>query len=183
MLLLLLPLVAAVYFWGFLTAGIFTPSHGLLRIASTALIAALYFCLGIVYFVRANPFLYVNRNTKMIRVRRRTHPYVDITRATVLLDASTHKPTLVLVLRTVRHLSAKVILRTEDDVALPDDWRAALLEVIAGSSITVPTTPDDPRGKFTHVNFPGRLSQSDALTLVELNPTVDEQIPGLPRWH
>jgi len=154
-----------------------------LRFAITALIAAVYVAIGIVYLALTDPVLWVNRSLDVIRVRGRCHRFADITRATVMLDASTHKPTLVLILGTERLVSVKVTLRSEENVALSDDQRAALLRVIAESTISLPTTPNDPHGKFTHVNFPGRLAKADAIALVELNPRTDEQIPGVSRWR
>lgn len=47
------------------------------------------------------------------------------------------------------------------------------------SSIAVPQTPDDPRGRFARYNFPGSLSRADALAVVLTPPTINDPAPIL----
>jgi type IV secretory pathway VirB9-like protein len=44
---------------------------------------------------------------------------------------------------------------------------AALLAAVRGSRIEAPTASYDPDGRFTHLNFPGRLDIPDTIRLIE----------------
>jgi hypothetical protein len=49
---------------------------------------------------------------------------------------------------------------------LSDEQTAALVAAVEASRIVLPTTSDDPDGRFTRINFPGHLDVGDAVELI-----------------
>jgi hypothetical protein len=129
--------------------------------------------------VLLNPVPMVNMERKRIRIRRREIAFRDITSATVVVEGSVTKPELLLTFGARRGTRCGLYLRDGKDRPLPDPAREQLLTVLHESSITPPTSPYDPNGKFTKYNFPGQLGKDEVIALVESNPSAREPIPGV----
>jgi hypothetical protein len=117
-----------------------------------------------------------------VRLKGRIVASELITRATVGTSGSVKKPAILLTLGTSGRLSGTVMLRDQHDTPMSETGRAALLALLRASNIAMPISPDDPTGKFARYNFPGHLTKSDVIALVEMNPSTSKPIPGLPRW-
>lgn len=72
---------------------------------------------------------------------------------------------------------ATVVLRTADRDRIDDARRERLLQVIERSSIVAPVDPYDPKGRFTHINFPGALDKRSAAELVRDPPSAMGPFP------
>lgn len=108
-------------------------------------------------------------------------PLADITRARIdLLDRQrTHTRMLTLRFGAEGGPRASVRLRGRTGQTRTNAVSEVLAEILRRSSIAVPQTPDDPTGRVARYNFPGSLSQADALDAV-LNPqTIDGPAPVL----
>jgi len=140
---------------------------------------------GIVAFrvFHSNPPVTVNLESRLVCLRRRPVPFEEITRAHLGPYGSVKKPVLVLTLGTAGRRVGMVMLRDHNDTPMSEAARGALLSVLNGSSVTRPISPDDPTEKFAKYNFPGQLTKSEALSLVERNPKIDEPLPGISPWR
>jgi hypothetical protein len=117
----------------------------------------------------------VDLTTKRLRIRGRTRTFADLTRANVTTPGR-DPAELALHLSVTKYLSVTVLVRGADGPALQPERREVLVEVIRGSSITRPSSPYDPTGKFARYNHPYTLDKADAETFVTAPPG-----PGEPR--
>jgi hypothetical protein len=161
---------------------LFPDDKGLrITLALAGLLASIAVLLALAY--RSTPPVRVAVDAELVCLKRREVSFRDISKATVMLSGLAKKRSILLVLGTQGRLSGIVMLRDHRNIPVDEEARAALLAVLHGSSITIPVSPDDPRGKLNHVNFPGSLTKDDAITLVEANPRIDQAISGLSRWQ
>jgi hypothetical protein len=125
------------------------------------------------------PALDVDASRGLIRVRGKERPFTDLVGALVELAADTppsryDKPrrrprrdpvTLRLDLAGGGHF--RVVLAIGPTTTITPERAAALLAAVRGSRIEAPTASYDPDGRFTHLNFPGRLEIPGTIRLIE----------------
>lgn len=127
------------------------------------------------------PRAYLNPATGSVRAGRRRARYADITSARLLVSASKRRRALNLLLRSERGLRAVVLLRDAHNGTLDHTTAALVCDMIRASNIAMPTSPDDPKGRFAKYNFPDNVKRDEALELVQHPPTFGEPLPIPPR--
>jgi hypothetical protein len=125
------------------------------------------------------PALDVHAARGLLRVRGRERPFTDLVGALVELAVDTppsrsDKPRS----RPLRHPVTlrldlagggrfRVVLAIGPTTTITPERAEALIAAVRGSRITIPTASYDPDGRFTHLNFPGRLDIPDTIRLIE----------------
>ena len=120
----------------------------------------------------------VNLDTDELRAGR--GPVIalsDLERALIPMDPALRSGVLVLRL-TAKGSRVEIILRDRRGPALDAVSTRALAEALRRSSVAMPTTPDDPSGRFGRYNFPGHIGREDAVTLVEDPPAPGGALPA-----
>lgn len=151
--------------WGWIAVPIWFAGTGLF-------LAALW---GLV-LLQTRPFA-IDVGRQRVRMRGRTLAFSDVDVAE--LDPFTNNEPDMLSLRFGRRRGRKVslLVREGREPAITGERRAALLALIAGSSITRPSSPYDPKGTFARFNFPGTLDKAGAASVVDDPPQVDQPGP------
>jgi len=150
------------------------PSNLLLGVA---LVVALFVAVTAVRnAIYPQPF--VNLDTDQLRAgTRRTVALADVDRALVPLDPALRSDVLVLRL-TAKEARVEIILRDRRGPRLDDTSTEVLAEALRRTSITMPTSSNDPTGRFGRYNFPGHVGLDDAITLVEHPPAPGAPLPA-----
>ncbi len=151
--------------WGWVAVPICFAGTGLV-------LAALW---GVV-LLQTRPFA-IDVGRGRVRIRGRTLAFSDVDLAE--LDPVTNNEPDMLSLRFGRRRGRKtsLLVREGREAAITGERRAALLALIAGSSITRPSSPHDPEGTFARFNFPGTLDEAGAASVVVDPPQVGEPGP------
>jgi hypothetical protein len=68
-------------------------------------------------------------------------------------------------------------LRDGDRIVARAEARELLAQVLAASSIQIPTDRYDPKGKFARYNFPENVTRDQAVQLVLAPPAPDDPLP------
>ena len=126
------------------------------------------------------PALDVNAARGLIRVRGKERPSTDLVGALVELAAETppsryDKPRrrrplrypVALRLDLAGGRRFRIVLAIGPTTTITPERAEALIAAVRGSRITIPTASYDPDGRFTHLNFPGRLDIPDTIRLIE----------------
>ncbi|RII97601.1 hypothetical protein DZF96_06690 [Clavibacter michiganensis] len=128
---------------------------------------------------RLTPALDIDAGRGVLRLRRRERPFTDLVGALVEVapvpresryDTPRKRPQrvpLVIRLDLADGARFRVVLAIGATDALSPERTAALLAAVRGSRIAPPTASYDPDGRFTHLNFPGRLDIPDTIRLIE----------------
>ncbi|OUE24596.1 hypothetical protein BFL36_05870 [Clavibacter michiganensis] len=136
--------------------------------------------IGSVYalMVRRTPALEIDVARGVMRIRGAELPLTDLTGASVeaMQSSPMARPpwkgaplpeSVVLALTTKQGARCRIVLLVGERRIQSAEATAALVAAVRASAITPPTTPDDPDGRFTRVNFPGALDVDDAVELIE----------------
>lgn len=127
---------------------------------------------------RAN-VVWVDARGRRVRVGRRTFDWSEIDAAQLTVSALTEDAprTLTLVLRGPSRARVPVVLRRKNGQRATRGEVALALRMIEASRIEIPVAPEDPRGKFAHINFPGFVDRELALDLVRNPPRQGDPLP------
>ncbi|MFT7765577.1 hypothetical protein [Clavibacter tessellarius] len=137
--------------------------------------------IGSIYalMVRRTPALEIDVARGLLRLRGEELPLADLTGARVeaLQSSPMSRPrqkgapplpeSVVLALSTRQGKRCRIVLLVGERRIQSAEAAAALVAAVRASAITPPTTPDDPDGRFTRVNFPDALDVDDAVELIE----------------
>jgi len=119
--------------------------------------------------------------TSTIRVGRRQARYRDISSAQLFVVPTRKRRGINLLLRDGSGLRALVRVGDGHERALSPDAALLLQDMLRQSNVAIPTSTDDPTGKFARYNFPDHLTKADAIELVEHPPTIGDELPIPPR--
>jgi hypothetical protein len=137
-----------------------------------ALVVAFAVLLGVCYVVvgvRTQPPA-VHPGRGMFRIGKDEVPFSDLTGAKPEAGDD-RKPSLrVLRLLTRGGDSCSVVVATAKGMALTPEQSGALVQAVRGSAIAPPRNPDDPTGRFAHINFPGDLDIPRTIAYIESPP-------------
>ncbi|MFS4504763.1 hypothetical protein ACMA46_00855 [Clavibacter sp. Sh2141] len=135
--------------------------------------------LTILVITRLTPGLDVHASRGILRLRGRERPFTDLVGALVEQTAETppsrydtprrrpRRDPVTLRLDLAGGGRFRVVLAIGPTDALSPERTAALIAAVRGSRIAAPTASYDPEGRFTHLNFPGRLDIPGAVRLIE----------------
>ncbi|BDI22384.1 hypothetical protein [Herbiconiux sp. L3-i23] len=135
---------------------------------------------GVVTLVlmRRHPQPWVNRASQQVRFGDRVFAFADFDWAKLRVDGLNRgRRTVVLVAGAGSGPNLVFTLRDVRDKTIPAPVATLLAEVVRGSSIAMPTTSNDPTGRFGHVNFPENVSREEALALIENPPRAEDRLP------
>jgi hypothetical protein len=135
--------------------------------------------LVIVLVTRASPALDIHAGRGVLRLRGRERPFTDLVGALVELAVETppscydtprerpRRDPVTLRLDLAGGGRFRVVLAIGPTTTITPERAEALIAAVRGSRIQAPTASYDPDGRFTHLNFPGRLDIPDAIRLIE----------------
>jgi hypothetical protein len=153
---------------------------GWVTVTATILVGVLALA-GMVLLVvtRLTPGLDVHADRGLLRLRGRERPFTDLVGARMEVAAETppsrydkprrrpRRDPLTLRLDLAGGARFRVVLAIGPTTAITPERAAALVAAVRGSRIEAPTASYDPEGRFTHLNFPGRLDIPGAIRLIE----------------
>lgn len=125
------------------------------------------------------PALDVHTSRGLIRVRGRERPFTDLVGALAELAEYTppsrydkprtrrRRDPVTLRLDLAGGGRFRVVLAIGPTTTITPERAEALIAAVRGSRIQAPTASYDPDGRFTHLNFPGRLDIPDTIRLIE----------------
>jgi hypothetical protein len=146
-------------------------------LAGAAVVAGL-FCLVTLVRNAIWPQPWVNLDTGELRAgTRRTVALRDVDRALIPLDPALRSDVLVLRL-TSKEARVEIILRDRRGPRLDDTSTEVLAEALRRTSVAMPTSTNDPTGRFGRYNFPGHVGLDDAVALVEHPPAPGAPLPA-----
>lgn len=114
---------------------------------------------------------------KRLRAGRATVSWSDIDAAELISLESKRKRTLILVLHSGTSLKAPVLLRRANGQALDERTQNITAQIVRESTIAMPSSKDDPTGRFARFNFPTNITKDEALDLVIDPPEFGQPIP------
>jgi hypothetical protein len=120
---------------------------------------------------------FLNPTTSTARSGRKQVGYAEITEARLVLGVSRKRRSLQLLLRTPNKLRITVLLRDARQNTLEPEVTALVHDMLQQSSIEMPASPDDPKGRFARFNFPTNITKEEALQLVAHPPTAADPLP------
>ncbi|TWX34572.1 hypothetical protein ES689_14765 [Frigoribacterium sp. ACAM 257] len=124
------------------------------------------------------PQPWVNLDTDELRAgTRRTVALSHLDRALVPLDPALRQDVLVLRL-TAKEARVEIILRDRRGPRLDGTSTRVLAEALRRTSVAMPTSANDPTGRFGRYNFPGHIGLDDAVALVERPPAPGAPLPA-----
>jgi hypothetical protein len=123
------------------------------------------------------PQAYLNPTKAMIRIGREQAQYADINDARLILGATKKRRSLLLLLQTPTKLQLPVLLRDTRQNTLGPEVSAMVQEMLRQSTIEMPASPDDPKGRFARFNFPTNITKDEALGLVAHPPATADRLP------
>jgi hypothetical protein len=124
-----------------------------------------------------HPRAFANPAGSMVRAGRRQARFSEITSAQLFPGASKGHRSLLLVLRAENKLRTPILLRDTKQRTLEPEITALVLQLVRQSNITMPVSPDDPKGRFVRFNFPNNITKDEAEQLVEHPPTSADPLP------
>lgn len=124
------------------------------------------------------PQPWVNLDTDQLRAgTRRTVALSHLDRALVPLDPALRQDVLVLRL-TAKEARVEIILRDRRGPRLDGTSTRVLAEALRRTAVAMPTSTNDPTGRFGRYNFPGHVGVDDAIALVEHPPAPGAPLPA-----
>lgn len=143
------------------------------------LLLVLMAILAVVTFVgnRRWPQPAVNLDTSELRAGPKVVPLASIDSAS--LGISRLKKTRVVILRISagKEARAEFVLRDRKDRTPDPITTLVLAEALARTSVIMPVSKDDPTGRFSHYNFPGRITREEAVAVALSPPGMNEPLP------
>lgn len=123
--------------------------------------------------------VWVHVDDRRVRIGRRVFDWDDIVSAQLTASSALDDAprTLVLMLRGPAKTRVPVVIRRKDGSRPGGGELALAMRMIEASRIEIPIAPEDPRGKFAHINFPGYVDKELALDLVRNPPRSGEPLP------
>ncbi|QHC72688.1 hypothetical protein [Rathayibacter sp. VKM Ac-2805] len=115
----------------------------------------------VVHAIR-QPAPYADLSAETVRVRSRVTPFASFTTARRIETGRSKQVVL-----EVSAPGQKVLLELRDRLGrvTTDPTHDAILTFLQGSSVAMPSSSDDPTGRFAHVNFPQHLTREQAIEL------------------
>ncbi|MGY4858092.1 hypothetical protein [Cryobacterium sp. AP23] len=126
------------------------------------------------------PVARLNAATSTIRVGRKQVPYAGITSAQLLVVNPRGRRALHLLLRDDYGVRVVVLVRDAKLGTLAPRDAALVQHLVRESNIAMPTTHDDPMGRFARYNFPTNVTLAEGLELLEHPPAFADAIPIPP---
>lgn len=126
------------------------------------------------------PAARLNAAASTIRVGRKSVPYSGITSAQLLVASPKRQRSLHLLLRDDYGVRVVVLVRDGKLRTLPPREAGLVQELVRQSNISMPTSHDDPTGRFARYNFPTHVTRAEALELLEHPPAFADAIPIPP---
>jgi hypothetical protein len=123
----------------------------------------------------------LNAASSTVRVGRKTVPYSGITSAQLLVASPKARRALHLLLQDDYGMRVVVLVRDGKLRTLPPREACLVQDLVRQSSIAMPTSHDDPTGRFARYNFPTHVSKAEALELLEHPPAFTDAIPIPPQ--
>jgi hypothetical protein len=120
---------------------------------------------------------YMHPATATLRTGRTRFGYADVTEARLIPTTSKKRRALLLVLHTKKRLRTTVLVRDAKQRTLDPEVAALVLDMLRQSNIELPTSPDDPSGRFARYNFPRNITKDEALELVAHPPLPADVLP------
>jgi hypothetical protein len=148
-------------------------------IATVVLGLAFAQSLVIVLVTRASPALDIHAGRGVLRLRGRERPFTDLVGGLAELAVETppsrydtprerpRRDPVTLRLDLAGGGRFRVVLAIGPTTTITPERAEALIAAVRGSRIQAPTASYDPDGRFTHLNFPGRLDIPDTIRLIE----------------
>jgi hypothetical protein len=124
-----------------------------------------------------HPVPWVNLGTNELRSGKVSVPLGSIDSAFLGVSTAKGPANLFLQLREGKRTWATIYLRKRHTVLLSEHDRELFAEVLRRTSITMPYSADDPKGKFAKYNFPGHVDRDTAIDLVVHTPKVGDPLP------
>lgn len=125
---------------------------------------------GVLHLV-SRPFA-IDRERELVRIRGRVVPFSAVDLAELEPFTNLDPDLLSLRLGVRGRRTVVIVIREGREAAVTGEHRDALLALLAGSSITRPSSVHDPTGRFARFNFPGSLDKAGAAEVVEHPPQV-----------
>ena len=126
------------------------------------------------------PAARLNAAANVIRVGRKSVPYSGVTSAQLLVANQRGRRALHLLLRDEYGVRVVVLVRDGMLRTLPPRDAELIQDLVRQSSILMPTSHDDPTGRFARYNFPTHVTKAEALELLEHPPAFADAIPIPP---
>jgi hypothetical protein len=148
-------------------------------IATVVLGLAIAQSLVILLVTRASPALDIHAGRGVLRLRGDERPFTDLVGALAELAVETppsrydkprrrpRRDPVTLRLDLTGGGRFRVVLAVGPATTITPERAEALIAAVRGSRIEAPTASYDPDGRFTHLNFPGRLDIPDTIRLIE----------------
>jgi hypothetical protein len=124
----------------------------------------------VVHAIR-QPAPYADLSAETVRVRSRVTPFASFTTARRIETGRSKQVVL-----EVSAPGQKVLLELRDRLGrvTTDPTQDAIVTFLQGSSVSMPSSSDDPTGRFAHVNFPQHLTREQAIELASHPLTVPD---------
>jgi hypothetical protein len=135
------------------------------------------FAVVVVVLRLMNPNAFVNPLTSTVRTGRKQVHYSEITSAQIFPSMSKSHRSLLLLLRADKKLRASILLRDTNQRTLAPELTALLLDLVDQSTIAMPVSPDDPKGRFARFNFPNNITKEETAELVAHPPASADKLP------
>ncbi|QHC69359.1 hypothetical protein [Rathayibacter sp. VKM Ac-2801] len=115
----------------------------------------------VVHAIR-RPAPYADLSAKTVRVRSRVTPFASFTTARRIETGRSKQVVL-----EVSAPGEKVLLELRDRLGrvTTDPTQDAIVTFLQGSRVAMPSSSEDPTGRFAHVNFPQHLTREQAIEL------------------
>ncbi|PPG54217.1 hypothetical protein C5C41_05075 [Rathayibacter sp. AY1E9] len=128
----------------------------------------------VVHAIR-QPAPYADLSAEKVRVRSRVTPFASFTTARRIETGRSKQVVL-----EVSAPGQKVLLELRDRLGrvTTDPTQDAIVTFLQGSSVSIPSSSDDPTGRFAHVNFPQHLTREQAIELASHPLTVPDSGAG-----
>ncbi|TAL42794.1 MAG: hypothetical protein EPN91_07585 [Salinibacterium sp.] len=118
----------------------------------------------------------VNLDSGRIRYGRKSIAFAEITVASLQV-AELGQRSLSLKFGNGERFNLVMPLRDGERIVAIAEARKLLAQVLAASSIQIPTDKYDPKGKFARFNFPTNVTREQAIQLVLAPPAPGEPLP------
>ncbi|MDO7881424.1 hypothetical protein [Antiquaquibacter soli] len=155
--------------WAGLSALLFDPPVGLLLLPVVALVA------GLIKASNRTGGVEIAPESRRLRRGRRKVEASDVYAARLLIDVDNYSA-LDLQLDAPR-LAFRIQLHDGHSIVLDDRARELLLDLLPHTSIAMPESQYDPKGKFAKYNFPSHITKAEAITLMEEPPGPGDPLP------
>lgn len=119
----------------------------------------------------------VNFEERKLRIGQKTVGLADIDTASLVVFDKRGRRLMALNFGKTKGPRALVYLLGADGPVLSERDQAILVRLLEQTSIVMPTSPDDPTGRFARYNFPGHLDREAAIEVVKNPPDVGEELP------